>query len=69
MPRQMIAFDDRTPPSGHSRTLLIGPVVGNGKPRPQYGLNVVNFMPLAGEFHLFRLCSLSWRQRERERLD
>lgn len=26
-------------------------------------LTIVNFMPHAGDFHLFRMCSLSWRQR------
>jgi chromosome segregation ATPase len=26
-------------------------------------LTIVNFMPQAGRFHLFRMCSLSWRQR------
>jgi hypothetical protein len=37
--------------------------LGNGKPRPQYGLNDVHFMPHAGDFQVFRMCSLSWRQR------
>jgi len=26
-------------------------------------LTIVNFMPRPGDFHLFRMCSLSWRQR------
>jgi chromosome segregation ATPase len=26
-------------------------------------LTIVNFMPRAGDFHVFRMCSLSWRQR------
>jgi chromosome segregation ATPase len=26
-------------------------------------LTIVNFMPLAGDFQVFRMCSLSWRQR------
>jgi chromosome segregation ATPase len=26
-------------------------------------LTIVHFMPRAGDFHVFRMCSLSWRQR------
>jgi chromosome segregation ATPase len=29
-------------------------------------LTIVNFMPRAGDFHVFRMCSLSWRQRAGE---
>ena len=30
---------------------------------PNMGLTIVDFMPRAGDFQVFRMCSLSWRQR------
>jgi chromosome segregation ATPase len=29
-------------------------------------LMIINFMPRAGDFHVFRMCSLSWRQRTKK---